>query len=140
MSINIKQTTKEKLSAILGIIIFFAVCVLVVALNEIIDVECVKSQNICTVYSHKAFQPREVTEMFKISEVMYGEVVKERTTGKNRHTYYNVVLKFKSGQSLNLYNINFRKSENAYKFINRIQDREDFYFKGNFIKSFFDLY
>lgn len=140
MSINIKQTTKEKLSAILGIIIFFAVCVLVVALNEIIDVECVKSQNICTVYSHKAFQPREVTEMFKISEVMYGEVVKERTTGKNRHTYYNVVLKFKSGQSLNLYNINFSKSENAYKFINRIQDREDFYFKGNFIKSFFDLY
>ena len=140
MSINIKQTTKEKLSAIVVFIIFFAVCVLVVALNEIIDVECVKSQNICTVYSHKAFQPREVTEMFKISEVMYGEVVKERTTGKNRHTYYNVVLKFKSGQSLNLYNINFRKSENAYKFINRIQDREDFYFKGNFIKSFFDLY
>ena len=140
MSINIKQSTKEKLSAILGIIIFFAVCVLVVVLNEIIDVECVKSQNICTVYSHKAFQPREVTEMFKISEVMYGEVVKERTRGRNSHTYYNVVLKFKNGESLNLYNVHFRSSENAYKFINRIQDREDFYFKGNFIKSFFDLY
>ena len=116
MTINIKQTTKEKLSAILGIIIFFAVCVLVVALNEIIDVECVKSQNICTVYSHKAFQPREVTEMFKISEVMYGEVVKERTTGKNRHTYYNVVLKFKSGQSLNLYNITTKIYISSFNF------------------------
>ncbi len=140
MSINIPQSVKEKVSVIFTVILLGLVCALVIMVCDINDVECIKSQNICKVYSHKLFQPREVTEMFKISDVMYGDVKKERTTGKYSHTYYNAVLKFKNHRSLIFYDIGFRTSENAYKFINRIQDKEDFYFKGSFIKSFFDWY
>ena len=135
---------------------FFKLCIVLIAFGivglillastNLEDVECLKSKNICTIYTYPVFNPKDrMPQSFKISDIKDVKIERQKKIYQKNVMfrtgyYYNPVIYLKNGRKIHFVSINFRNAKKANEFAGRFWDKEDFRFKDNLIKSLFNWY
>lgn len=135
---------------------FFQLCIILAACgivglillasNKLEDIECFKSKNICTIYTYPVFNPNNrVPQSFKISDLKDLKIERQKKIyQKNvmfrKGYYYNPVIYLNNGKKIYFESISFKNEKEANEFAGRFWDKEDFHFKNNLLKFFFNWY
>lgn len=129
----------KTLNIIIGVFAIIIFILFMLNTMEIPSIKCIKSQNLCEMYTRKTFYSPKLTRTFKISDILSYKVDIDYHLEEHSATTYRLILVMKDGSRIKTDFYSHREDQIDTIYLNIISPN-DYKLEGTFFKTLTDAY